>query len=92
MINYNTLLKYWYINLNCFKGVLLSVPEAIEALAAMKRLWVHEVLRVFGDRIVDQEDRNWLLSILNETCDKKLGNDMDKMFKHLKIEGTPVKL
>lgn len=71
--------------------MLLSVPEAIEDLAAMKRLWVHEVLRVFGDRIVDQQDRNWLLGVLNETCDSKLGSDLDRMFRHLKSGDDPVK-
>jgi dynein heavy chain len=68
----------------------LSVPEAIEDLAAMKRLWVHEVLRVFGDRIWDQVDREWLLDILRNTCKNHLKNDMDLMFKHLNPDGTQV--
>jgi dynein heavy chain, axonemal len=66
------------------------VPEAIEDLAAMKRLWVHEVLRVFVDRMQDKADRDWLLQVIRETCTEKLGNEMDQMFQQLSTNKDPV--
>ncbi|KYN09877.1 Dynein heavy chain 7, axonemal [Trachymyrmex cornetzi] len=54
------------------QGVLLSVPETMPALSNMKRLWVHEILRVFGDRSVDETDINWLIQQINVTLKKHM--------------------
>lgn len=62
----------------------MSVPEAMEDLLAMKRLWVHEVLRVYYDRLVDDTDRQWLLDTLREVIKTNLEENMDRMFEHLK--------
>lgn len=36
--------------------------DETQVLSVYKRLWVHEVFRVFYDRLVDDNDRSWLLS------------------------------
>ena len=66
------------------------MPEAVEDLAAMKRLWVHEVLRVFVDRMQEKSDRDWVLQVIRDTCAEKLGNDFDVMFQEISKNNAPV--
>lgn len=61
----------------------MSVPEAMEDMVAMKRLWVHEVLRVYYDRLVDDNDRTWIIEAIREVCADKLEEDLNEMFKRL---------
>lgn len=46
------------------QGVLLSVPEATDGIDAMRRLWAHEVNRIYGDRLTDANDQNWLFGAM----------------------------
>ncbi|XP_051171696.1 dynein axonemal heavy chain 7-like, partial [Leptopilina boulardi] len=79
--------SHYIFNLRDFsrviQGVLLSVPETMPSLVNMKRLWVHEVLRVFGDRLVDQSDLNWLIKQLHTTVKEQMETDMNIMFEDL---------
>jgi len=49
----------------------------------MKRLWVHEVLRVYGDRLVDEADSRWLVEQIRRTIKEHMGEDMDRIFEDL---------
>lgn len=53
------------------------------ALSNMKRLWVHEILRVFGDRSVDETDINWLIEQINVTLKKRMEVSLDNLFEDL---------
>jgi len=68
------------------------VPEAMEDMISMKRLWVHEVLRVFCDRLVDVSDQYWLFGQLRSVIEEKLEEDMDEMFLHLRTNEGMVSL
>lgn len=52
----------------------------------MKRLWVHEILRIYYDRLVDELDRSWFFKTLQHVCETLLEEDMNQMFIHLTTE------
>jgi len=59
------------------------------ALSNMKRLWVHEILRVFGDRLVDEVDIKWLIHQTGVTLKEHMEISMEELFEDLLI--TPQK-
>lgn len=59
----------------------------MEDLQSMKRLWVHEILRVYYDRLTDDSDRSWLIDALHKVCDDKLEEDLDLLFRRIATPG-----
>jgi dynein heavy chain len=45
---------------NVFQGVLNADPVLLVTSINVARLWVHECLRVFSDRLIDEDDRGWM--------------------------------
>ena len=72
------------------QGVLLSVPEAILDVPALKRLWIHEVLRVYHDRLIDDTDRHWLYEYLQEVTQYKLQEDFHELLSRLDVDGDKI--
>jgi dynein heavy chain len=66
------------------------MPESILDVPSLKRLWVHEVLRVYYDRLIDHEDRNWLYEALQEICVSRLEEDFHQLLIRLDLDGDGI--
>jgi len=71
------------IQIHAYVGVMLSSSTTMSSTDQLKRLWVHEVMRVYYDRLVDDSDRSWLIQYLKEVVKEKFAVDFDKLFEEL---------
>lgn len=62
---------------------MLSEPSTVPEPSILKRLWVHEVMRVYYDRLVEDSDRAWIVTFLKETMSKVFDTNFDELFKKL---------
>lgn len=72
--------------------MMLQTPETVPlgnpGVDQHIRLWVHEVLRVFYDRLVDDHDRDWLIAFLRKMTAEHFKKDFDKLFEGLFLDGA----
>ncbi|KAL0600023.1 Dynein heavy chain 7, axonemal [Plecturocebus cupreus] len=56
----------------------------------MIRLFVHEVLRVFYDRLINDDDRRWLFQLTKTVIKDHFKESFDSIFSHLRKQNAPV--
>ena len=64
-------------------GMCMANCVAMTEPQQFVRLWCHEVMRVFYDRLTDDKDRLWLIQILRDRVKVRFGQDFDKICDHL---------
>ncbi|KAJ1334726.1 hypothetical protein BSLG_007881 [Batrachochytrium salamandrivorans] len=77
-----TAVKFHYVfNLrdlsNIFQGILFSTKEKVKEPIELVRLFIHETSRTYGDKMIDDTDRQMLVKI-QEEINKKNFEDMDQ--------------
>jgi len=86
--------SHYVFNLRDFsrviQGMLLLVGQSADSQAKMYRLWVHEVYRVFYDRLVDPSDRQMFFTFVKSIVTDKFKQNFGKTFSHLGQIGKEV--
>jgi dynein heavy chain, axonemal len=71
-------------------GVMLLPPSKLghDGSATLRRLWVHEVFRVFGDRLSEGKHEAWLLEAVRSTTATHFGVPLDTLLAHINGGGV----
>lgn len=79
--------SHYLFNLRDFSRVITGCTmirvESVETRSDFTKLWVHETLRVFGDRLIDTKDRHWLFIRIREAVTANLRESFDTVFDYL---------
>mmetsp|Transcript_28832 Transcript_28832/g.20858 ORF Transcript_28832/g.20858 Transcript_28832/m.20858 type:complete len:111 (+) Transcript_28832:4371-4703(+) len=62
-----------------FQGMTKSKPTGIKKDDDMVKLWIHETLRVFSDRLISEEDREKFKELLKVKIKEKFKKDWEKV-------------
>ncbi|ELW62513.1 Dynein heavy chain 3, axonemal [Tupaia chinensis] len=86
--------SHYVFNLRDFsrviQGVLLCPHTHLQDVEKLIRLWIHEVYRVFYDRLIDKEDRQVFFNMVKETTSNCFKQTVEKVLIHLSPTGKIV--
>ncbi|KAK6963637.1 Dynein heavy chain 7 axonemal [Biomphalaria glabrata] len=79
--------SHYIFNLRDFSRVILGIclikKDQVQDKKTLMKLWVHEVMRVFYDRLVDDSDRDWLFKTVSGLLKDHFKESMDSLFVNL---------
>jgi len=64
-------------------GICLCTKKEVPNSDVAVRLWAHEITRVFGDRLTNDEDRTWMMEAVKEAIRAPFASNFDLLFKSL---------
>nr|XP_006820578.1 PREDICTED: dynein heavy chain 3, axonemal-like [Saccoglossus kowalevskii] len=86
--------SHYVFNLRDFarviRGVLLMPHTHLTEGDKLTRLWIHEVYRVFYDRLIDEKDRETFFDIIKEMTQSHFKVSIDKILSHLSPSGKVI--
>lgn len=62
-----------------FQGIFFANPKGIRNDTEIIKLWAHECIRVFHDRLISEEDRESFMELLKEVLTEKFRREWDKL-------------
>lgn len=69
-----------------FQGLLMCKPGKISEPEHMARLWIHESARVFYDRLINEEDREWFNKLIEEMLNRNFRAFMKVSYEELFVK------
>ena len=62
-----------------FQGILMADAGFVKDKDSFIRLWAHECMRVFHDRLIDDADRKWFKELVATTTKESFNADFNKL-------------
>ena len=59
------------------QGILTSHPKSCFSAELMQKLWVNEITRVFGDRLIDETDTKWFTDQVMDALGRSFRSNLD---------------
>jgi len=64
--------------------------ESVSDKKIFVRVWYHEAMRVFYDRLVDDVDRKWMFDKLNECLKANFKDKVETVFERYCVQVSPI--
>ena len=66
-----------------FQGMLMIDKRKVSGTTQFARVWVHEFTRVFGDRLINDTDKSWLMETISKAFTKMFSETEDISWPNL---------
>lgn len=61
-----------------FMGVMMVSPVKVRDESLASKIWIHENLRVFHDRLINDDDKDWFYDLLMEILQREFKTKYEK--------------